>query len=669
MYQLSSIELNIPSLCMNKIYTGTVIDQGRPYLHCVSPDHEVSVFLDQIQDFEESYKKCKFRIITAKQIPDYLILTSKEKEQIKRGTHPHVVLSSDVIILLEEEKLDELLRNPSFYIADYPIDSERDFTFIYNNIEVIPEAQLIPVEKETPSKALFKITPTEQQENDIVQLIGLEKKLLAGEISQNSIDYDSIIIHRLYMDNGKKIIKKREKKTNPYKEVYEYEDKFYTSLEFIPKKRYASTGIIIANDVGMGKTILNLGIMMQDYETKSQLVIVPNRLIDQWKTSIENNTLMKVQTIQNVPQLKKLLGKFEIGKIYLMTYNVMTSINYTNMSVFSHDWNRIFMDEIHEIYNNGEMFYKIRIHLHEINRKNCLKVFITATPILDIDNMNYIASIFGENSNDGTELCSMFISNDDYAKWFSRIVFRSIDKRDKDLNIFPDPIITEITIPVSHIEESYNDRMTKLNKLMCQDFAQVLEEYPDLEIVKNLRKTCGCKGKKKLPCKYNVCTRTIHSYWILGQNFTTPSGAKYPPEKYWEHGSKYVAVMGKIKELMKTENIRLIVSSNNKKLLKTLHSDLDSEGIQNGVLEGTVFRINKIVNAYRTGEKPVLLIDINSQSSGLELTETTNILIIDRESDYKDTEKQLIGRACRTGQTKQVIVDILLLENSFEKFI
>jgi SNF2 family DNA or RNA helicase len=82
-------------------------------------------------------------------------------------------------------------------------------------------------------------------------------------------------------------------------------------------------------------------------------------------------------------------------------------------------------------------------------------------------------------------------------------------------------------------------------------------------------------------------------------------------------------------------------------------------------LKGNASTINSIVERYKSGETPVLLVNPEHYGSGLNLEITTDIIMY-HQIKYYDSEKQIIGRAIRVGRRFPLRVWNLCHDNELE---
>lgn len=136
-------------------------------------------------------------------------------------------------------------------------------------------------------------------------------------------------------------------------------------------------GGIIADDVGLGKTLTIIGYLILSKENDNKpvirrkydlntLIILPNRLISQWKSEFKKflkNDKIKIFTIGTLTDIKKMnkltLAEIKSYDVFLVSNTLFGNQNYINeyvkdkpmnkCNLFKKKWNRIIIDEAHEI--------------------------------------------------------------------------------------------------------------------------------------------------------------------------------------------------------------------------------------------------------------------------------------------------------------------------------
>jgi len=123
------------------------------------------------------------------------------------------------------------------------------------------------------------------------------------------------------------------------------------------------------------------------------------------------------------------------------------------------------------------------------------------------------------------------------------------------------------------------------------------------------------------------------------------------------------------KEIKMTKIEKIIdIIKNNKDGKFLIFSDYDntfypicSAMIDNDIdfvqVKGTIKSREKNIESFREGEVPVIFLNSTTDGSGINLTESTDIILCHRMD--KSTEKQILGRALRIGRTKPLNVHYL----------
>jgi SNF2 family DNA or RNA helicase len=126
--------------------------------------------------------------------------------------------------------------------------------------------------------------------------------------------------------------------------------------------------------------------------------------------------------------------------------------------------------------------------------------------------------------------------------------------------------------------------------------------------------------------------------------------------------------------MLKNTEKHTIVFSQWPELLTKIGRILSEHGVPNIFCKGTVFRKDKCIRDFNEkNDIKVIMLSSGNTASGTNLTKATQIIFVDPAYgtyEYRvDLEKQAIGRAYRTGQTKPVTVIRLIIKDSIEEQI
>jgi SNF2 family DNA or RNA helicase len=135
-------------------------------------------------------------------------------------------------------------------------------------------------------------------------------------------------------------------------------------------------------------------------------------------------------------------------------------------------------------------------------------------------------------------------------------------------------------------------------------------------------------------------------------------------------GTKLANLIFYIKNLKE----KCIVFSQWDDLLKKVGDTLDTYGIQNVFCRGNVWSRDKAIRDFTTKDNiKVIMLSSASAAAGTNLTAATKVILLEPISGTyefrKNTEKQAIGRAHRTGQLEQVTVVRFIIKDTVEEEI
>lgn len=149
--------------------------------------------------------------------------------------------------------------------------------------------------------------------------------------------------------------------TLPDGRMYDYDESKFIDETYLKTLR----GGILSDDIGIGKTLQAICLIIQDLTIKT-VVIVPNQLIEFWKSEFSKHTNINLDETDNVD-----IFKFED----------IPNIDFNN-------YERVIVDEIHELYSDE----KIREESFEklLDTQCKYKWGISGTPFVDLNSTSYI---------------------------------------------------------------------------------------------------------------------------------------------------------------------------------------------------------------------------------------------------------------------------------------
>lgn len=143
-----------------------------------------------------------------------------------------------------------------------------------------------------------------------------------------------------------------------------------------------SKGVILADEVGLGKTI-EAGIILSEYISKGQtslLVIAPASLTPQWQVELKEKFDLPVQILDRTiyKELKKQKANpFEFKGVTVCSYHFAVQLK---PELQSSGWDLVVFDEAHKLRNLYKGKTKIADALYAIFKEK-KKLLLTATPI------------------------------------------------------------------------------------------------------------------------------------------------------------------------------------------------------------------------------------------------------------------------------------------------
>ena len=112
------------------------------------------------------------------------------------------------------------------------------------------------------------------------------------------------------------------------------------------------------------------------------------------------------------------------------------------------------------------------------------------------------------------------------------------------------------------------------------------------------------------------------------------------------------------KRLLDDPNVKFLIFSNYENTISQTCKILARKNIKHAALKGNNYVIKNIVDRYKTGDLRVLLVNARHYGSGLNLENTTDVIMYHKLDS--EIEKQVVGRAQRFGRSQGLNVWYLL---------
>lgn len=386
-------------------------------------------------------------------------------------------------------------------------------------------------------------------------------------------------------------------------------------------------GGFLCDEMGLGKTIQLIATMLGN-KRKRTLVVVPKSIVSQWVEEVRKFAPSLVCKAWDGP--KRCLEQIEGADIVVTSYSL---VNKPDSTMHAISWDRIILDEAHEIRNRSSKVFKSICAL-----KSDIRWVVTGTPVFN-------------TINDFISLCA-FVG-------ISKALVQGMTNKVKDIYILrrtkEDLKVNEI--PKCHFEnvelEMYPDEQ-KLYDFVFKDAHDTVKEIFRTSINLN------AKNMQILECLLRArqcCIWPQMYYDGIAKKMDTQ------PELWIGHSKK----MQTLFDMIRTHP--------NEKTLVFCQFVGEMEYIQSQ-LENPVFRIDGSVSKDERNEQvrqfkaapndAVFIIQIKSGGQGLNLQEATRVYITS-PSWNPATELQAVGRSHRSGQTRPVYVKKLIYKDSVEE--
>jgi SNF2 family DNA or RNA helicase len=386
-------------------------------------------------------------------------------------------------------------------------------------------------------------------------------------------------------------------------------------------------GGIVADEVGLGKTILSIGVMLGNYLPKT-LIILPKSLICQWESQIKTFcTNLTVHVIRKSNENITLFEK-ESGHVYLISQSLLNLRNSVVGTSVVHNiqWDRIIVDEAHMLRNNKSKLYESCSML----RAN-VRWALTATPVMNrmIDYVNIMHWIG----------VSKFLCQGEKDAITNTFILRRTKADVKTFN--PSLAMSDCVVEIKNIPfQSYDEAdiyLKVFNKERRHIQTKVKTTTTDLlEHLLRIRQVC------------------IHpQLYIDGMLRKNQSIDK----THWERDTtKIKALMTCLHEQPKDDKTLIFCQFvREMDIYEQVLQDSEFNCVR---LDGNMSlteRDNAVQTFSTDPNVHVFLIQINTGGQGINLQAANRIYIMSPNWNPA-MEHQAIGRAHRTGQTKTVYV-------------
>lgn len=402
-------------------------------------------------------------------------------------------------------------------------------------------------------------------------------------------------------------------------------------------------GGILADEVGLGKTIQSIGLICNN-KLPATLILVPKSLLNQWcdefKKFARGVTIYLCED-KEVPVLdpKKISVVIApISQIYARTSKNSTlatiQYGYKKTPYHSIKWDRVIVDEAHSIKNR-----KSKLHKACVDLDSKFKWLLTATPIMN--RMTDFVNLMGFYGYTQIECQTSKIE----------IAKNMIMRRTKEQVKHNDARLELPSLNTTICEVDF--QTDEERNLYCEVFNKMKAEIKELK-----RDRDNNNVMEALERLLRIRQISIHPqlYYdgIAKKN-------KHEPEQYTGTCTKLETLVDLLKE--KPSDEKAIIFCQFIKEMKIYEKRLESEGYNTLMINGSLSleeRTSRIEEFKTDKTKTVILIQINTGGCGLNLQEA-NWVYITAPTWNPCMEYQAIGRAHRSGQKKEVNVKKIVL--------
>ena len=386
-------------------------------------------------------------------------------------------------------------------------------------------------------------------------------------------------------------------------------------------------GGILADEMGLGKTVQLVAAMLGNPKPRT-LIIVPKSIITQWAEEINRFAPNFIINVYDGPERKMKEADVTIAPYTLLTTKGAGADAKTPLHMVQ--WDRVILDEAHEIRNNKSKLFKSVCRL-----QTQIKWIVTGTPVFN-------------SMEDFVSLCTFL--------GLSKVVVQGMTQKVKDIYI------------LRRTKEDLAQISERLRLPPCYFENVELEMFPDekqlyeivfLEAQETIRdafrhaQSLNAKNMVILECLLRARQVMIHPQMYI-DGVAKQTGTK---------AEKWVGRSKKMETLFE-----MVKSHPSEKTLIFCQFRGEMNHIQKN-MERPVFRIDgsvpkeervkQIEGFKKAAPGAVFIIQIRSGGQGLNLQEATRVYITG-PSWNPATELQAVGRSHRTGQTNPVYVKKLV---------
>lgn len=366
-------------------------------------------------------------------------------------------------------------------------------------------------------------------------------------------------------------------------------------------------GGFMCDEMGLGKTIQTIALMNLN-RVKRTLIILPNSLVAQWIDEIKTHSNMSVSVFN---------GKCDTD-VCITTYSQFTS-NTKNLAYFyRYHWNRIVIDEGHEIRNSKSKRFRNICKL-----SSDIRWVLSGTPV------------YNKMSDYRTLL--RFVTKDSPTEPKKEDIIIRRTKEDVKIE----------GLPVCHFENVELEMTKEEEEIYSEAFEMYRGQIKDALVNHAVVQVRNMIVLEALLRMRQLC---IHPA-IFTKGISKKEGVEYV---YKDSCKKFDTVVADINGV---QNEKCLLFCQFKDEMDMFEEEL-GKTMKVYRLDGSVPQADRkrVINRFKKRDgKCVFIIQIKVGGQGLNLQEATRVFVT-APAWNPATELQAIARAHRTGQTKEVFV-------------